>query len=113
MAGTTGLEPATSAVTGQRSNQLSYVPSFLDELDRSHVESSFFAPFAITLSSTLVAASDSNFASFKTQNRFSATTEFILADVTKFLGALKPSFAPGHPYKLRYINPADFITPVI
>ena len=28
VAGTTGLEPATSAVTGQRSNQLSYVPSF-------------------------------------------------------------------------------------
>ena len=29
MAGTTGLEPATSAVTGQRSNQLSYVPSVI------------------------------------------------------------------------------------
>ena len=28
MAGTTGLEPATSAVTGQRSNQLSYVPQY-------------------------------------------------------------------------------------
>jgi hypothetical protein len=30
MAGTTGLEPATSAVTGQRSNQLSYVPKNAD-----------------------------------------------------------------------------------
>src|SRR5260370_40280149 len=27
MAGTTGLEPATSAVTGQRSNQMNYVPA--------------------------------------------------------------------------------------
>ena len=32
LAGTTGLEPATSAVTGQRSNQLNYVPSFAVEL---------------------------------------------------------------------------------
>jgi hypothetical protein len=37
MAGTTGLEPATSAVTGQRSNQLSYVPSFLF-FDIRHVQ---------------------------------------------------------------------------
>jgi hypothetical protein len=29
LAGTTGLEPAASAVTGQRSNQLNYVPSFV------------------------------------------------------------------------------------
>jgi hypothetical protein len=29
MAGTTGLEPAASAVTGQRSNQLNYVPTFV------------------------------------------------------------------------------------
>ena len=28
MAGSTGLEPAASAVTGQRSNQLNYVPTF-------------------------------------------------------------------------------------
>jgi hypothetical protein len=27
MAGTTGLEPAASAVTGQHSNQLNYVPT--------------------------------------------------------------------------------------
>jgi hypothetical protein len=29
MAGSTGLEPAASAVTGQRSNQLNYDPAFL------------------------------------------------------------------------------------
>ena len=28
MAGVTGLEPATSCVTGRRSNQLSYTPTF-------------------------------------------------------------------------------------
>jgi hypothetical protein len=33
MAGTTGLEPAASAVTGQRSNQLNYVPAFADGRD--------------------------------------------------------------------------------
>ncbi len=38
MAGTTGLEPATSAVTGQRSNQLSYVPSVNAGLGTSHIE---------------------------------------------------------------------------
>ena len=32
LAGTTGLEPAASAVTGQRSNQLNYVPNFYSDL---------------------------------------------------------------------------------
>jgi hypothetical protein len=39
MAGTTGLEPATSAVTGQRSNQLSYVPKIVfNNLVIRHIE---------------------------------------------------------------------------
>ena len=39
MAGTTGLEPATSAVTGQRSNQLSYVPRLsCNNLSKCHIE---------------------------------------------------------------------------
>ena len=37
MAGTTGLEPAASAVTGQRSNQLNYVPTRqINELRNRH-----------------------------------------------------------------------------
>jgi hypothetical protein len=34
LAGTTRLELATSAVTGQRSNQLNYVPSFVGKLQK-------------------------------------------------------------------------------
>ena len=33
MAGSTGLEPAASAVTGQRSNQLNYDPAFADDVE--------------------------------------------------------------------------------
>jgi hypothetical protein len=65
MAGTTGLEPATSAVTGQRSNQLSYVP-------RLHI----------------VAASDSASAYFGHQGETrtsNATTEISLSDSSKML----------------------------
>jgi hypothetical protein len=42
MAGTTGLEPATSAVTGQHSNQLNYVPkaTFLFRSDVSRIRDS-------------------------------------------------------------------------
>lgn len=35
MAGTTGLEPATSDVTGRRSNQLNYVPAQLGQFHYS------------------------------------------------------------------------------
>ena len=41
MAGTTGLEPATSAVTGQRSNQLNYVPTCFLTLSETRVFSGF------------------------------------------------------------------------
>ncbi len=35
MAGAAGLEPVTSAVTGQRSNQLSYAPARTETLGKS------------------------------------------------------------------------------
>ncbi len=54
MAGTTGLEPATSAVTGQRSDQLSYVPRlFFNNLVICHVESSVSQLSLFSLSSTV------------------------------------------------------------
>jgi hypothetical protein len=36
MAGSTGLEPAASAVTGQRSNQLNYDPALCAERALAH-----------------------------------------------------------------------------
>ena len=54
MAGTTGLEPATSAVTGQRSDQLSYVPKIVfNNLDICHIESSGSQLSLFSLVSTL------------------------------------------------------------
>ncbi len=38
MAGTTGLEPATSDVTGRRSNQLSYVPALCRVSDKDSTQ---------------------------------------------------------------------------
>ena len=53
MAGTTGLEPATSAVTGQRSDQLSYVPtSLFRHLVVCHIESGVSQKSLISLDST-------------------------------------------------------------
>ena len=54
MAGTTGLEPATSAVTGQRSDQLSYVPRlFFNNLGLCHIESSGSQLLLFSLFSTI------------------------------------------------------------
>ena len=52
MAGTTGLEPATSAVTGQRSNQLSYVPKYVVRLGKILHRINRLAALAISLDST-------------------------------------------------------------
>ena len=44
MAGVTGLEPAASGVTGQRSNQLSYTPAYrleIGEFSKAIIEHSF------------------------------------------------------------------------
>jgi hypothetical protein len=41
MAGTTGLEPATSDVTGRRSNQLNYVPLRCELRRQCHLNISF------------------------------------------------------------------------
>jgi hypothetical protein len=46
MAGTTGLEPAASAVTGQRSNQLNYVPTRQINKTRNNQCLCGLAPFA-------------------------------------------------------------------
>ncbi len=54
MAGTTGLEPATSAVTGQRSDQLSYVPRlFFNNLVICHIESESSQFSLLSLCSTI------------------------------------------------------------
>ena len=60
MAGTTGLEPATSAVTGQRSNRLSYVPTLhLLHLYFNRTEANHFRLRKAVGSLALAAHSDS------------------------------------------------------
>ncbi len=72
MAGTTGLEPATSAVTGQRSNQLSYVPKkFYNHLDLCHIESGVFL---ISPASTCSLPSTQSHAFIRALNRLNATS---------------------------------------
>ena len=43
MAGVTGLEPATSGLTGQRSNQLSYTP---ERVSKEQTANGFYLPEA-------------------------------------------------------------------
>ena len=55
MAGTTGFEPATSDVTGRRSNQLNYVPATAELLHR--ITRDFFVYFAAVVSAATVTGS--------------------------------------------------------
>ena len=96
MAGTTGLEPATSAVTGQRSNQLSYVPRLLfNNLVICHIDSSVSKLSLFSLVST-ISLSWTQFSAFwdikwtssghqvDTKNRVT-TTGLSLSDARNFL----------------------------
>jgi hypothetical protein len=48
MAGTTGLEPAASAVTGQRSNQLNYVPTCVSAVRWREAKTPAIVPASVT-----------------------------------------------------------------
>src|SRR5271163_2053689 len=100
MAGTTGLEPATSAVTGQRSNQLSYVPRlFFNNLAVCPIDSSVSQVSPFSLASTF-SLSWTQFLAFRTpngpQNRHAATG-LSLSDVRKVLRSIigRPSVDEG------------------
>ncbi len=92
MAGTTGLEPATSAVTGQRSDQLSYVPRlFFNNLVIRHIESSGSQLSLFSLFSTISllwtqfwAFVDTTWTPRWTPNQVNATTESSLPDTFYF-----------------------------
>jgi hypothetical protein len=88
MAGTTGLEPATSAVTGQRSNQLSYVPRlFFNNLGLCHLESSGSQLSLFSLFSTISLLWTQFWASVDTTltpNQVNATTKSSLSDGAGF-----------------------------
>src|ERR1700738_3331102 len=88
MPATTGLEPATSAVTGQRSDQLSYVPRlFFNNLVIRHIESSVSQLSLFSLGSTISllwtqfwASVDTTWTPRWTPNQVNATTESSLSD---------------------------------
>ena len=98
MAGTTRLELATSAVTGQRSNQLSYVPRlFFNNLVICHIESCVSRNSLFSLDSTFSLLWTQFRAEMDTKTA-TATTEISLSDGHQNLvsNALSPAenFAP-------------------
>ena len=97
MAGTTGLEPATSAVTGQRSDQLSYVPTIVfNNLDICHIESSVSQLSLFSLDSTF-SLLWTQFWAFWTPSGHqmdtkttTATTKLSLPDEARLLVSVRP-----------------------
>ena len=84
MAGTTGLEPATSAVTGQRSNQLSYVPTLLPSTWLSSALTKIRS-FRSLLSYLLVCCFESDFACFDTSTRSNLSLEQLSKSIRRRL----------------------------
>jgi hypothetical protein len=87
MAGTTGLEPATSAVTGQRSNQLSYVPQILSQhlgLYQIESESSQLSLFSLYSTASLLWT---DVRARMNTKRTTATTKSSVSDI-EFYGVL-------------------------
>ncbi len=105
MAGTTGLEPATSAVTGQRSNQLSYVPKKLfQQLGLKSHRIKRFAAFAIFALFYLVVAVDSvlGFVWTPSGHQTGHQDDHCLNEIKNTrTGADLVSTAPGHRKKMR------------
>src|SRR5271163_4881341 len=101
MAGTTGLEPATSAVTGQRSDQLSYVPRlFFNNLDICHIESSVSQLSLFSLFSTISSLWTQFWVSLDTKT-ITATTRSRLPEET----VLVSTFPRSHSKKIGSMCP--------
>src|ERR1700722_16706266 len=102
MAGTTGLEPATSAGKGQRPNQLSYVPKIVfNNLDICHIESSDSQLSLFSTVSLLGLKFEPFWTLKRTPNELIATTRLSLSDLVSSCPLTRASFSYAEFEKLK------------